>query len=1544
MTSHSSAANSGVSSRLGPVWQGVEHENGGISHQEKEMDEITDTTKLVVNEASSSDGLIGFVKSVAADPDVKSAAKAVGKAIVDGVPGFMRLLEAVTDVHPFLKAVYLPFKQIYYQETQRRDNDQRRTELFTTLKDAILVLSELEHVDKEDTRTTPKGEPMLSRLRSICEQLERDIKECYNVVDAQKKRSIAIKFLKASSWNEKLVSYAVLFRTRREELQFAFSIKTNITVDEMNSNIKEIKETMMRMFATMLSPQEKAIEVWIKQNGGDKAVLASDKKCAELVRYEAKLAASSGQTVTLKGEEDIKKGEARAIVNLKKEYREDIQVIIKENLDSFSKGFQLGLGNLEKDLGKKIIHQGDRVIRHLNRGPHSRIKDKMIFHVWKDQGWKGSAKTRSLVLAIRDYFVERVEHEHNKLVTTERELLRPITPVPKEDEDDEDDPAADLSIPLPDNWAMGYLQVRRLHYLQQVMDPDCSGFTTVSEINAFTYARPAEWSLPRWISYWAIGWQISATKYCIQIEELFSQIFLLQKKIAMQMPGNKRYVNEYIDFTWRYVTALTSSIDRYDSPSLTLEEQFKDYVDSQEKDIKDGLEAIQYKIEDVDTLTSILHGKQIEQSVFVLLTLLMRRHLAKIHLCLKMEIDERELDDASSAIAVVINVLWARFCDLKEHFLHQRLELKQTFEWYSCGLFKNYREWDDPTNTKYFRASDMSVWTSGDTIRELDPAELAGILVYTDKPDSKSEEPPAPTVPSSPIVPVADGTSTSISTSVEPVEAVSGHEISPTPPGSSAEVSLAGTWYGWHWTETERPFREMLRLDLTCEARQAHSDASIVSGHGTISGGWPWKLRGTMTADQLLGVPKVDLERWYDDYDTRVHYLGTFLEAREIITGTFERTEPNLTFKGWFLFKKVPTSVIMCSRPFVAELDFRELWSFAYHAVVDNLRRKKLPLRYVYERMVTIRRMVELITREMDDAETMEMSRLAKDFSVEEMAEIHDLAFARSSLAKKSISGIWHGWHWTETRKPLSPMETFTLECGTLDPRYYTSISGNGVGFNSSPWTLEGLIRERRTGLTPDFTRYYDGSWTRYEGLFDVGRESISGTFENATEKGWFLLKKVAVSAIMCSRPLEVAPLAPKALRSFACQAVIDGIRRKKLTPLYLYNRMTHMRRIMELVWKHVLSDDEVPEYAELINPFSAQEILEVWKLYNWYHRVDVQHPTAFCDVCADNMHRTRVVCMECSSAEKAEDSVDLCAKLTCIGSSSLPKRKDITHLPSHLMMKIRDYFLLKDYFLFKQQATQALESAQALYKDLGENHKSPTPSIIAADTSKESDTDAPTSGGQEQATESENAAVETTTTHAPDVGVDTSPDNAKPENVPQAPDNSVLKCAVCMDRIKTPCWYCIECKVNNIEPLDTWVCDSCEKTVDYMLPWDFLKRYQAQMRTAEKHNVLHRLVRVGGGSSAEVKENGSGGADPKDSVVLPIQWERMRESMDALVSEKFVAGNSYVDKRLGEVESQLEARLKETDSRLGQVESRLEQMDSRLEQILSILTTSQAK
>lgn len=101
-------------------------------------------------------------------------------------------------------------------------------------------------------------------------------------------------------------------------------------------------------------------------------------------------------------------------------------------------------------------------------------------------------------------------------------------------------------------------------------------------------------SFPRWVSYWCIGWQIYATKYCVEIEELFAQMMLLKFEIGVRMPGNKRYVNEYIEGCWQHVTAFTSAIERYDSPPPWLEEKFVGYA-GEHSEGTPGEDSIRYR-------------------------------------------------------------------------------------------------------------------------------------------------------------------------------------------------------------------------------------------------------------------------------------------------------------------------------------------------------------------------------------------------------------------------------------------------------------------------------------------------------------------------------------------------------------------------------------------------------------------------------------------------------------------------------------------------------------------------------------------------------------------------------------------------------------------------------------------------------------------------------------------------------------------------------------------------------------------------------------
>ncbi|KAJ7473796.1 hypothetical protein B0H11DRAFT_2036023 [Mycena galericulata] len=1313
-------ANPEATDEMAAKWRAISNRDTNISKEEKIMNKLTDNaggTVSVVAE-SSSDGVISMIKGVVTNEEMQ----AVGKAISEHVPEIMSVLEKVTDIHPFLKAAFLPFKLIYYQETQRRDNDGKRSTLFEKIKDVMLILMELKKIPKDDTRITPEGEPILSRLASICRDMKKDIEGCYNVLNAQERRSVSIKFLKASSWNKELATYAARFTTTRENLTFTLSMRSAVTTEETNTNV--IK--MMEMFATMMSPQEKDMGRWIQNNGGEEEVLKDNKKTLEMIKYEAKFAPNgpAGKSDKRKpgaSDEDSSKDEAKAIADLRKEYRQDIQSIIQENLESYSKRFQMGLDDLAKDLESKIKHEGDRVIKYLQGGPHSRIKDKMVYHVWKDQGWKGSAKARTLVLAIRDYLVERVEH--SKLGPAPRDAVqkRPTSTVPN---DDDDDTEGDMSVPLPDSWMTAYLQVKRLRYLQQALDADSSGFTTIFEINTFTRARPTEWSLPRWISYWTIGWQIFATKYCIEIEELFAQMFLLNTRIGIQMPGNKRYVNDYIEGTWKFVTTLTSSIERYDSPPQWLEGKFTDYVAAQEKMLGERLEKIKYRIDALETIALILRGGRIEESIFSLLALLLRRHVAKMHLCLKQEIDSKELDNDMNTVMWVIFAVWQRFNDLKEYFQHQQVfDLKQTFEWLSCGLFKNYWDFGDWVSRKHFMDNDMTAWSSIKTIKELKPSELIDLLTYTDqgtngKIVSKShpEDSHSDTTPTSPPSPAAAENPGAITVvdAQDTTSAVPSNSV--VSQLSVAEMSITGTWYGWHWTETKKPFMPMIKLNIECGARQAESETrTVISGEGFAVDGYPFVLHGTIdSANQPQESLGLDFQRVFNDDGTSIQYNGTFLHERQVLTGTFERK----IAKGSFMFKKVPRGSILCLRPLAPVLKTGELWRFAYNAVVDNIRRQKLGSSYLCERMIKMHKALELLLRD-------------------------------------------------------------------------------------------------NLGL---------------------------------------------------------------------------------------------------------LSEDEIVEQSDIHKCFSFEEMSELYKLYFWYDRAADLQPMGYtCDGCRQIITRSRVVCLDCISTDRPDRTVDFCSKPECIASRRIPQREDVSHLPSHLMMKTRDFFLLKDYYMFKQRSQYALSHARRIYKD-DLSLTVPLPASPVAPDEEASTTVLLITHNDSAASPATISLplLDTTMSVVASSGpiAEKSPDTASSGttnilSIPDTPDGTTyimkFSCITCSERVLTPCWFCVDCY--------DWVCDSCEQAINKITPWAFQKRYREEVsgpEDADMHNIFHLLVYVARKTTEEAKFDGDHSTSSKDAEhASPLgQWDRIEKRIQELVSERFEAANNHVDGRLEEVEARLTSRL----------------------------------
>ncbi|KAJ7885943.1 hypothetical protein B0H14DRAFT_3431568 [Mycena olivaceomarginata] len=306
----------------------------------------------------------------------------------------------------------------------------------------------------------------------------------------------------------------------------------------------------------------------------------------------------------------------------------------------------------------------------------------------------------------------------------------------------------------------------------------------------------------------------------------------------------------------------------------------------------------------------ILRSERIESAIFILLALLMRRHVAKMHVCLKQEVDAQDLADDFDTVTWVVEAA-------SEPVRQNNSSTK--------GL---------PISNKYSNGSlaDCSVLPDGPTAAAPPPAEPAS---------------PVPTI-----------------------EALATDKVSIDTPGtktlvlskpSPSDAEITGTWYGFHWTETQKPFLPITTVNFKCGDRQPESETkTAISGDGD---------------DRPDGSFEIYLNRTYTDDGTWIGYYGTFLPDQGII---------------------VPASVVMCARPLVTSaLNAKELWSFALNAVVNDIRRKQPGVLYLCERMTNVHRVLTLRYGDdrdrLNEAETAEYSKLLMTFSFEEMSEVRKL-------------------------------------------------------------------------------------------------------------------------------------------------------------------------------------------------------------------------------------------------------------------------------------------------------------------------------------------------------------------------------------------------------------------------------------------------------------------------------------------------------------------------------------------------------------------------
>ncbi|KAI8974013.1 hypothetical protein BD414DRAFT_539931 [Trametes punicea] len=685
-------------------------------------------------------------------------------SLAESLPPFVRALDAVAQIHPFLSVAVGAFRVVVELEIKRHDNDKKVNLLFLEMRNMMASLLQLKNV--RENHAGRDGITISKRLEDIVQKTAGDIKECANACDTYARKRLLVKVFKSQSWDATLKAYIQRFSDRKAEFSFAISIHTGLGVDHANHKLDVLMTRMdviLEFFEKTAPREQRILADVIHKEGGSETVLAKTEVLQELLLKEQQLLTSSvpspqnggtgiGTTAmftqgltrsshaspyfsraaesqrsrmrlstqtqgsyayrqsavqtskpksfgVLKvqgasrlqpnmerpissqppllprgtswqthhveagipqyGDEDIA-GKAVEVDQLMQDLADEPAVAIRKNLLWFERRFAMQQRMFIQEMKRVVVHESDRVISSVLAGPHERILDRDLSSIWQDMRWRGIVKARYLVLAIHEYYTQKLDDQQHAIASS----MNPQRPVDADDA-----------------WALRYLDLKHLQRIVEAFDNDASGFVTIQEVNDFTTSRPEGWSLLRWLAYWAIGWQVAMTEYKRKICAVVARM----DQICTSLRSQGAAAQDYLTDLKQLVQDFTGFF-REDSEHLPLLSRFQDYVNQQEANIRERLETAKYDLDTLDTVALVNGPLGLERNVFVILYLLLRRQLNIMRLAQRVLIHPDELVDAAAAIVLVKDALIFRAQDLAGLFTQRRLQVEIEMQEFACGI------------------------------------------------------------------------------------------------------------------------------------------------------------------------------------------------------------------------------------------------------------------------------------------------------------------------------------------------------------------------------------------------------------------------------------------------------------------------------------------------------------------------------------------------------------------------------------------------------------------------------------------------------------------------------------------------------------------------------------------------------------------------------------------------------------------------------------------------------------------------------------------
>ncbi|KAI0757704.1 hypothetical protein C8Q80DRAFT_1216217 [Daedaleopsis nitida] len=852
----------------------------------KLLNKAGDTLSVIQTNVTSAQSYASPLQA-AMDSDPAKIVRQTITALVDGLPALLRVLDDVAQIHPFIKVAVGAFRTAVELDLKRKDNDKKIPLLFVEMRDMMAVLVQLRDIDK-DKRAGEASQTIRDRMENLVAKTEQDIRKCANACSAYAKKRTISKVLHSSSWSDTFKGFIAGFTTRRGEFEFELSLYIGRAVNTANSKLVSIENKMDRLvvfFEACASPEEQYLSRLIRDCGGPKAVLDDELLLRKV--YEDKGAAGAFSRPVERGRLGSAASQQSQSGDEFKEALEEVKVdtetAIRDNFERFEQKFIIQQREIEEELRRAMHREGDRVIKAVTSGPHDRIVDPDIHEVWKEMGWRGNVKARHLVLALRDYFREKLDQM--------KRVKSGLTPT------------VTRQLSEQDEWALEYVNITRLQPIIEAFDDDASGFITVAEVNTFTTARPDNWSLLHWLAYWAVGYQMVMSEYASKMDVILAKMFSLKAHV---LPANRSMVEKYLYMVWDRVTLFTAAFRRTPTTDESLVGRFESYTTAEETRLRRNLETVRYDIDAWDTLELVRGPGRIEKHFFPLIYLLLSRDFEIMRLARTRLLHVDELFDAADTIDWVVVGAYERYTDLSDIFKQQKLDPDQQFKIFGFEMFKYLHNDDDLTSVKSLKER---------TFTEHE---------YNDEEEAQDVD--ASTIINHPLKSVEDLFATH-----EWIENDDDRQADP------AVRAVLGHWAGFCMRDNRAPCQGMIALELHASS----AGPKQFQCTGNAANGTNWTVAGELSTDCASGKTVYVFTLTYAARFATQHFRGELdQDGTGALSGSWGFSSNASEQPFTFVFKRLSCENMRFwpSPPALAENKSRALWTFACAAVLSQVR------------------------------------------------------------------------------------------------------------------------------------------------------------------------------------------------------------------------------------------------------------------------------------------------------------------------------------------------------------------------------------------------------------------------------------------------------------------------------------------------------------------------------------------------------------------------------------------------------------------------------